>query len=174
MLVKKCQFLNSFVASNMLLHLKLVPHHYNVNISKCATWRHLRRLLRYDRLQSVVPTLKTRTGIGARVWSDLSVVGDHWSYDSHFSKKAAMSLEKRHDVIFSKSKFSFWNTFWTILNRFRSKTSKQKNFLCNFSTFYLYFSKKMAMSPKKSHNWKLFQKGFCFKIRFGPFWIDSN
>ena len=61
---------------------------------------YLKHSLRYSQMSKLVPRSSgsilsswvwsdqtTRTGIGARVWSGLSVLRDDWSYDSHFSKK---------------------------------------------------------------------------------------
>ena len=109
---------------------------------------------------------ETRTGIGARVWSDLSVLGiigdmlpieevrQHvrgqfpwlrqnfvskhvcgqfpWLWQNFvlwlsFSKKMAMS--SHNGKIFSKWRFLFSNTFWTILNRFRPKKIFEQKFL---------------------------------------------
>ena len=44
-----------------------------------------------------------------------------------FFENKAMLPEKRHNWKNSKSIFSLWNTFWYILNRFRSKIQKSSS-----------------------------------------------
>ena len=61
----------------------------------------------------------------------------HLTYNSHFSKKTAMSLKEIFNgKKFSNSIYSFKNTFWTILNRFRPKKNFEKfSNLCHFLPF---------------------------------------
>ena len=70
---------------------------------------------------------------------------------------------------FSISRFSVWNTFWDILNRFRPKTFLPKFF------YFVIFSLLWSFWPKKTKsNEKNFRfRDFQFKIRFEISWIDS-
>ena len=93
-------------------------------------------------------------------------------FGQNFFEKMAKSQKKIFNgKKFSKSILSFWNTFWTILNRFRPK----KFFRKFFDFLVTNFSKKRLCPRKKNSTGKNFQnRNFHFKIRFEPFWIDSE
>ena len=96
----------------------------------------------------VLSDQSTRTGIGARVWSGLSVLGDDWSCDSHFSKKRLCPQRK---VIMGKN-FEI-ETFWIDSD---PNNFFDQNFLSlPFFRPVIPFFEKMAMS---SYNKKLFSK----------------
>ena len=81
-------------------------------------------------------------------------------------------MRSHNGKFFSKSWFSFQNTFWNILNRFRPKKKSTKNFcLCHFSTCDPIF-RKIGCQVTMGKNFR--NRDFCFKTRFGPFWIDFD
>ena len=83
-----------------------------------------------------------------------------------------MAMSSHNGKFFSKSRFLFWNMFWTILNRFRPKNFQSKIFvLAIFSTCDPIFRKNGCQVTMGKH---FRNQDFCFKIRFGPFWINSD
>ena len=99
----------------------------------------------------------------------ISVVAIYWHMTSIFWKKA-MFLEKSHKREFFEIEIFILNTFWNILNRFRSKR-------IDFAIFWLMapIFRKMGLSPEKNHNENFFwNRDFHFKIHFGQFTIASD
>ena len=72
--------------------------------------------------------------------------------------------------IFLKSKFSFQNTFWIILNQFWSKEFKTS--FCHSHLFDLWspIFRKTAMSTGESHTWFFQNRDFHLRIQFWTIW----
>ena len=106
----------------------------------------------------------TRTSIGATVWSGLSVLGDNWRYASYLLIESCQWTVPLiiNKILYRSMSVDSFPDLDKILYRSMSVDS---------SLDFLIFEK-MAMS---SHNGKYFpNRSFRFKIRFGPFWIDSD
>ena len=115
---------------------------------------------------------RTRTGIGSRVWSGLSVLDGDWSLHHgsgqlpwswqkkmyslalflpmtpFFKKKTAMSQRILIKGEITENEIYLSNTFCTILKRFRSKKFSKKKLLRHFSTYGTCFSKKDVSQRK--------------------------
>ena len=91
-----------------------------------------------------------------------------------FWPKTTDSTEKIHnEKIFSISRFSFYNTFWNILNRVRPKKFYSKNFwLCHFSLFWPKNDRVPGKDFLHGQNFRFWD--FWHKIRFETFWIDFD
>ena len=116
----------------------------------------------------------TRTGIGPRVWSGLSIA---WSYDAHFFEKTAMSSDKNHNgKIFLEIEIFILEYVLDFSEPIPIKAIYDQSLLpLPFFRIMTPIFRKTAMSQEKSHNWNFFRnRDFYFKIRFGPFRIDFD
>ena len=70
---------------------------------------------------------------------------------------------------------SFWNTFWTILNRFRFRKNLAKNFCrCHFFDLWPPIFDKWRCPQRQVIMYFFLNRDFHFKICLGPFWIYSD
>ena len=119
----------------------------------------------------------TRAGIGARVWSGLYSFKGWFEPWLPYFEKTTMAPEKNHngknfeiEIFVSKYVLGHFESS-PIKKVFRPKKFLSLPFFRSMPPIF----RKMAMSPKKSQNGKKFRnRDFHSKIRFGPFWNDSD
>ena len=112
-----------------------------------------------------------RTGIGARVWSGLLVLGDDWSYDSYCSKNGCPQRKIIKRKFFRSRDFHFQIRFGPFWIDSESKNFDRKFWLCHFFDQWPRFLKKWLCQVIMGIIFR--NRDFHFKLRFGLFWIDS-